>query len=257
MSRIRLNPHSMGSKGAKELAKSLGILRLRRRNSKFKPRMDDIIINWGVKVEGDKVNSSSCNIINTPTAVARASDKLTALNMLFNVGVPVPPFTISHQEALEWLEARTDVVVRHSLSGSSGVGIEIVKRGSSDLPFAPLYTAYVPKSNEFRVHVVNGNVIDYQRKMRKRDVPDNEVNWKVRNLKGGFIFGRGGVELPPEALNIAVDAVRGLGLDFGAVDLLESKHTGEFMVLEVNTAPGLVGTTLEKYTEAFKNLLGL
>ena len=43
-----------------------------------------------------------------------------------------------------------------------------------------------------------------------------------------------------------------LGLDFGAVDLLLTSDL-RVMVLEVNSAPGLSGSTLSKYVEAFKS----
>ena len=48
----------------------------------------------------------------------------------------------------------------------------------------------------------------------------------------------------------SVAAVRSLGLDFGAVDVVERQNKA--YVLEVNTAPGLVGTTLEKYVDAIR-----
>ena len=48
----------------------------------------------------------------------------------------------------------------------------------------------------------------------------------------------------------AVKAVNSLGLDFGAVDICEDEE-GNPYVFEVNTAPGIEGTTVEKYHTAF------
>lgn len=105
------------------------------------------------------------------------------------------------------------------------------------------------------MHVFNGAIIDVQRKMRNRDVPDEQVNWMVRNHSNGFIFGREGVSLPSTATQLCIDAVAELGLDFGAVDLIWNEHSDTYYVLEINTAPGLTGTTLEKYAEAIEGLL--
>jgi glutathione synthase/RimK-type ligase-like ATP-grasp enzyme len=49
---------------------------------------------------------------------------------------------------------------------------------------------------------------------------------------------------------MAVHCVSALGLDFGAVDVIENKKGS--WILEVNTAPGLEGQTLEVYRSAFE-----
>jgi hypothetical protein len=46
-----------------------------------------------------------------------------------------------------------------------------------------------------------------------------------------------------------------LELDFGAVDLIWNENQNVVYVLEVNTAPGMEGTTLENYCDAFSNAL--
>ena len=45
-------------------------------------------------------------------------------------------------------------------------------------------------------------------------------------------------------------AIKVLGLDFGAVDIIYNKQEDKWYVLEVNTAPGIYGTTLDKYVNA-------
>ncbi|MNV71557.1 Ribosomal protein S6--L-glutamate ligase [compost metagenome] len=52
----------------------------------------------------------------------------------------------------------------------------------------------------------------------------------------------------------AVDACEVLGLDFGAVDVALGKD-GKVYVFEVNTAPGIEGTCLEAYVNAFKEVM--
>jgi glutathione synthase/RimK-type ligase-like ATP-grasp enzyme len=119
---------------------------------------------------------------------------------------------------------------------------------------APLYTKYIKKISEYRVHVVGNAVIDVQKKMRRTDIPDEQVNWQVRSHSNGFIFGREGVVLPDAVTADCVRCVNELGLDFGAVDVIFNAHQETYYVLEVNTAPGLTGTTLVNYANALTNL---
>jgi D-alanine-D-alanine ligase-like ATP-grasp enzyme len=49
----------------------------------------------------------------------------------------------------------------------------------------------------------------------------------------------------------AIKAVNCLGLYFGAADVIWNDKEQRAYVLEVNTAPGLEGTTLENYANAF------
>ena len=83
------------------------------------------------------------------------------------------------------------------------------------------------------------------------DVPDEEVNWKVRNHDNGFIFQIEDFDLPEDCETQAIAAVEALGLYFGAVDVVYNGREKKAYVLEVNSAPGLSGTTLDKYVEVF------
>jgi D-alanine-D-alanine ligase-like ATP-grasp enzyme len=44
-------------------------------------------------------------------------------------------------------------------------------------------------------------------------------------------------------------------LDFGAVDVIYNRAQDKAYVLEVNTAPGLEGSTLDNYVEAIQKVL--
>lgn len=241
-------PYRKGSKSVKALREN-GFKSIKLENSRFKGRSNKIVINYGSSSLPPEV--LKCRVINSPEAVSKAANKLSSFKAMAEYGVSVPRFTESPEEASGW---QVDVVLRHKLNGHSGEGIELVDGDHREMPEAPLYVEYVKKKEEYRVHVFMDEVIDVQRKARKREVPDEEVNWQVRNLEGGFIYAREGVELPEEALLQAIAAVEALGLDFGAVDIIWNERSDTYYVLEVNTAPGLTGTTLEKYVEAFKQL---
>lgn len=232
------------SDGAKELASSVGFLRLRDgRFHKVKPT--DLVINWGVS--GDFNGLPNGNVLNLPGCVKTASNKLSAFKCFSDDGVSCVDWTDEQTVAQEWSNDERTVVVRNKLTGHSGDGIMIIQK-LGEVPAAPLYTRYIFKEREFRVHVVCGKVVDTAKKIKD---PDREVkDWKVRSHDNGFIFARNGVV--PSGLRdaLAISATASLGLDFGAVDIIEDKK-GNFYVLEVNTAPGLEGQTTNSYVEAF------
>lgn len=242
---MKIYPYNSGSASAKALAESLGIKRLRREGGSVK----DDVINWGCSRIPRYIEGS---IINWPAAVKTASNKLETFKALDGY-VGIPEYTKRLLEAQRWLAEGFTVVSRLKLNGHSGEGI-VISKGMDNIPEAPLHTKYIPKKGEYRVHVFRNEVFFVQRKARKMDVPNEEVNWKVRNLAGGFIFAHKGVNVPDEVEEECIIALDVLCLDFGACDVVEGLD-GKWYVLEVNTACGLEGTTLEKYAEQFRRLM--
>lgn len=168
-----------------------------------------------------------------------------------------PEFTDSFVKADMWLMKGHTVVERNILNGNSGAGIRLVEPDSGEqLQKAPLYVMYVPKKQEYRVHVCGGEAVDVQRKARRKDVEDDAINWKIRNHDNGFIFARNeGDVVPPDVITQAVRGVSALGLAFGAVDVIFNEKEQKAYVLEVNTAPGLSGATLDGYVKRFQDYL--
>jgi glutathione synthase/RimK-type ligase-like ATP-grasp enzyme len=237
---IYMYAYSNASKTAKALAKRVGIKRLKHRGSRAKPT---VVINWGRGIPFPKV-------INDYKAVGTAINKLTAFYVLREAGISVPPFTTSRTEAQSWLLS-SKVVCRSTLTGHEGKGITIHTEGT--LPDVPLYVKYIPKKKEFRIHVCNGEIFDRQQKVLKQGV--SQPNFEVRNTANGFIFQRQGIIVPGIVESNAILAVKSLGLDFGAVDVIWNEQQGKAYVLEVNTAPGLEGSSLHAYAKALRQLL--
>lgn len=148
------------------------------------------------------------------------------------------------------------VVARATLTGHSGQGITIWNPSNRDepIPIAQLYTKYIKKTYECRVHVFNEEVIDAQIKRKLKEY-DGEINTNVRNHTTGWVYCRDNFEVPEEAKVLSLNAIKALNLDFGAVDLIYNRHYNQFYLLEVNTAPGLEGTTLINYIKAIKNAI--
>jgi hypothetical protein len=98
------------------------------------------------------------------------------------------------------------------------------------------FTKHVPSTREFRVWIYrNRHLGTYEKCLRR---PGN-FKRLGRNYDNGFDFSGIKNNQVPEALKtIARTAVLTLGLDFGAVDILQATD-GRYVVLEVNSAPGV------------------
>lgn len=253
---IKLHAYKNGSESAKLLRDALGIkMLLPAGKGKWKGKAGDKLINWGCSTPHP--NKGLATYVNTPEAVRNAANKLIT-QQRFDATPAMAnhtlPWTTERVTAHQWIENGDTVVCRQKLTGNSGEGIVIAEK-VEDLVDAPLYTLYKKKKDEFRVHVFDGEIIDVQRKARKHEVEDDKVNWKVRNLDGGFIFARNNVIAPVVVRQAAVEAVKALGLVHGAVDIGHGRH-GTY-VYEVNTACGLAGSTLVTYAKAFAKYLGM
>lgn len=247
-------PYKMGSISAHLLAKRLGCKRVYP-VGKYVPEQTHLIVNWGNSTIPNWGFLATGLVLNTPQACAIAGNKLAALNTLFDADVLVPNFTINRDVAAQMLKETRRVYCRTVLRGHSGNGI-VVATKPSELVDAPLYTAGVcGKRDEYRVHVFNGKVIDFQKKRRKKSV---SVDTVVRNHRSGWIYAREGVTLSDEVREISLNAIGALGLDFGGVDVIcKREDANNPFVLEVNTACGLEGVTLESYAQAIEEMCGV
>lgn len=81
------------------------------------------------------------------------------------------------------------------------------------------------------------------------------VNWYVRNHDGGFIFQRENINPPQGVLEAATQTLEAVGLDFGAVDIGWNERYQAATVYEINTAPGIEGTTATDYANALSLLV--
>lgn len=180
----------------------------------------------------------------------RGLDKRQQFTNFKNSGVSSPRHSTNRQNVVSELDDPKRIVCRALLNSSSGKGITIVERGQ-DLPNVPLYTEYIPKKKEFRVHVYNNRVIDIAEK-RKRKGHEGERDTQIRNLENGYVFCRDNLIAPDDLSPLALSAVTALGRSQGAVDIIWNEKMNKCFVLEVNANPGMEGTTLKKYVTAIK-----
>jgi glutathione synthase/RimK-type ligase-like ATP-grasp enzyme len=258
VSRAVVLPYKMGSQSAKLLAQgltqrlSLKVRRVRH-DGRYRPKRRSLIVNYGSG--SSPVWLGNTVVLNSPRACAVSGNKLSAFNAFKAAGLSIPEFTTDRTVAESWIAAGGMVVARTVLNGHSGRGIVVC---SSDKPLvnAPLYVRYKKKRKEFRVHVFQGQVIDVAEKRKRRVEGDRGADvGLVRNLANGWVYCRDSVVCPADCHDLAVSACMALSLDFGAVDIIWNEKENKSYLLEVNTAPGLTGTTLVNYTNAIYNWL--
>lgn len=255
MRNVNLYAWNPNSEGAAELCMALGIRRIRHRSSNYVGSANKTVINWGSSALPAPVLSS--RILNAPVIVAQMSNKLTFFEAMQETDCRTPDWTASRAQAIAWSLEGATICVRAILNGHSGNGLSIYQADLVELPNAPLYTKYVKKKAEYRLHFVNGQVIDVQRKIKRPEFVGTP-NWHIRNHDNGFIFVRNGVReaLPVDVLTQAQHCIdNSRGLDFGAVDVIYNEQQDHAYVLEINSAPGLSGETVTNYANAFRGML--
>ena len=91
MNRAFIYSYSPVSGAARDLARALGIRRIRHHGSRYRPRAGDILINWGSS--SLPVPERGICVINSPLAVQGAVDKLSFLRQMREADVDCPSFT--------------------------------------------------------------------------------------------------------------------------------------------------------------------
>ena len=245
-------PYQMSSSSARDLARSMEALRIRSEARRV-VRKNDVIINWGNSDIAHWWNPLCHNIVvNQPTNVASCINKLRTYELLKSKNILIPEFSTTITEARNWFNSPikgkfNGVLCRTMLRASGGRGIVLAKT-SDEVVNANLYTRYIPKSKEFRVHVSSEyGLIDIQEKRKRNGFTGNQY---LRNFDAGWVFCREDVKCPDEVISQATEAVIAMGLDFGAVDIGWDKDFGT-RIYEINTAPGIEGTTLDHYSSHF------
>lgn len=229
-----------------ELRLNANVMSLVSEGSRYRSRVGDIVVNYGNRRYNDSFFGGA-TVLNSVVALNRAANKVAAFNALRLAEVKTVEYTTDRELALNWNQNEI-VYERGTLTGHSGEGITVrlPREGIAD---APLYTKGIQgPRREWRVHVFEGVITYVQKKIRRNGYRDlSTYREDVRNHHTGWVYSSNFQDAPPDQVLIqAHKAVSALGLNFGAVDLI-SKNTNAW-VLEVNTAPGLTGTTLETYT---------
>lgn len=262
--RILTNGPSDGVKNLSDKLEELGVDTVRLRNDQPAKRrlIPKPTIKWGCFSPSKEALVAATCVLNSG-ATTTVLNKLQCLDQLKKHQVPTVDFTADRAKAREWLTSGERLYVRRLTSSSGGEGIEVLENASAEIPTAPLYTKGVKgKRREYRIHVFTHNGIRrfwVQQKLRRQGFKENEkYESTIRNLDHGWVFAHNEITPPKEhTIGAAVAACEAFGLTFGAVDLIETDKGGAPYVLEINTAPGLEGGTVEFYANCIKDSLSV
>lgn len=259
-------PGSRGANGVKTALRERGIPTWCL-GDKVPKNVNSICVNWG-RSNLPFAHMSFPNVINPPLTTGMLSNKLKFFQRIGHTD-DVPAWTTIPQEAMDW---NCRVFARFKLEASGGEGIvDFDPAKSGEFPSnAPLYTKYIPKTHEYRVHVgrsffsrgeaaADFRPILVQRKIFKRGHNGLEApkDWGVRNHDNGFIYVQNdGNPVPDAVVELALTVARRdfPTIHFCAFDIIYSSKTGKAHVLEGNTAPGLEGQSIIKYADYFEQL---
>lgn len=259
----KLYAYRMGSESARLLCDAMDIVQLKHEGSRYRPRTSDVLINWGAHSIPSRLRD--LHVINDPVHTQVVADKMLYANRIIEMQQHEEEphwfrsigFTTQNSVAYAWQRAGHTVVARTITNGSEGAGIRIIKP-TDPMVHAPLYSLYQPKEREYRVNVVNGQVIKVQRKLRSRSLPPPvDGTFYVRNTANGFLFNTV-TEYPTDVATQAINACAHFNLDFGGVDVIYKEARlaadGRAYVVEINSAPGIEGSTVTAYAEALTAL---
>lgn len=183
-----------------------------------------------------------------------AADKLAQYEWFKNHQISSLEFTTSRAEAKKWAEKEV-VFARKLLGAQEGKGI-VVCETPADVPVAPVYTKYLKKKQEFRVHIFKDEVVSVVEKRLRNDW-NGPKNARIRNTANGYVFCHQGVVEPEGLRALALAASKVTGSDFKGVDVGYNEKKKHLFVIEVNSAPGIEGTNVELYAKCIIKKLQL
>lgn len=226
-------------------------------DKKFKKK-PELFIRWG---NSYKEVPEGVKEVNSMEAVKRASNKLLMAHALINAeNVSFPKAYASPMilaslandlgtpgsvEGFTPMENNLDLYYRNA----SGV----VRRRNNYVSGDLYGTVPIDRAREFRVHIFDGKTIGVYEKL-----PHDENQAYCKNDNCDFKR----LDMSDEETRntligvrpMARAAVEALGLVFGGADVIISK-TGEIYVNEVNSAPSLNSTNLDRYYEEITNYI--
>lgn len=196
-----------------------------------------IVARWGNRTS---LNFQNCVVYNTAEASAKAANKRLARELMNKAGIPIPKLVTKDNFTQEDLpiigrpsyHAKCKNLRRFDTKESF---LEHYKTHASKGWY---YSKFINKEHEYRIHCAHGKVLS----ISEKPMPKNhtvkkpvigwgysvvEQEWRVLHWH----------EYKAKWCKLALDAMKVIGLDFGAVDIIVKDKTA--YVLEINTAGSL------------------
>jgi len=204
----------------------------------------ETVINWGS--HGSIVAGK---VVNTPEACKKCGNKAIQHKALQGHTWSIPVWTEG-----EVFNEAGGMYVSRPVKHFSGYDFVLLDAGLAPKQWGVTVTAgryvrpLIDIDTEYRVHVMEGKIIRCMIKVPEGDGPDPLCR---THSKGWVLQGKYVSQTPKGCKSAAKQAVEMLGLNFGAVDVCTTKGGG-VKVIEVNSSPGLIGSSLNRYAEKIK-----
>jgi hypothetical protein len=157
-----------------------------------------------------------------------------------------PEFTFNVDEAQQWLDQGEDLVLVRP-QGEKTIVKEI------EIGEGNYIQKYHLKKLQYRLHIVNRNIIFRERKDNKKGNLE-EIDYRIRSRANGFFYKP--VHNPSKSIPETV-ALGLCGLDFGSVDIIYDKDKKDPRVIKVLPYSKISSECVMAYASAFTNALKL
>lgn len=214
------------------LAKKLGAAAINPfKSAKRDYKEYDLVINYGCNR-----NIKNQRRINKVTAIARCIDKFTTFSLLNKFNIPVPAFSLEKAVAATW----QCVVVRKQKDGKGNEGMDYAfpKGKVKNVPDAELYTQYFDHKKEFRVVVLQEQVVACYEKVLVGD------QWEFHTRTYRYL---------DAVKHQCLVAAHVLDIDYVGFDVLVNDDN-EFVILEANSAPIITDEIISAFKKYIKKL---
>jgi len=275
--------------GATDITGKILMEKLNIKGGKTKPTNVKTVIGWGTKVDKNTMFAKDIKIINHPNSILLNRNKPEALKILKNKDIPIAKFMSIGQV----IESDLPVIGRTNWhQGGKGFWIcptmDLVSNAIDE--GAKYFQKFIEIKDEYRLHVFNDEIIYSVKKIKRNNMAEafiiqnkekiesiaaknnrtlekNTVDYVlkqmakehktadmiVRSNTRGWKFSRV-TNITLSLKDAAIKAVKALELNFAAVDCCIDVK-GNVYIIELNSGPGLKGSTLDTYIETFKKVL--
>lgn len=192
--------------------------------------------------------------INSPEII-----RLCANSYWFGKWAKDNEFNVPYYRRFDWNNLPEYPFLLRRLHHMAGRDIILI-RNEHDLMRVPRHVLarkymvdFVPTTYELRVHVIDGKVLRIFKKVKPGHLERGEI---IRTSRHGFHYSLRLDDTLEEkygkAQELAVDIANKLGLFFGGIDMAWNRENKEYIIWEINTAPGLNSVTLRMYANELR-----
>jgi glutathione synthase/RimK-type ligase-like ATP-grasp enzyme len=197
-----------------------------------------VTMRYGCSLIGE--NTVKDTEINSPEFIHLVANKGLLSNKLLENSISTIEFHRITQEIPE-----LPVIIRRTLSSYGGRGIEIA-RTKEEFSGIGYWTKIIKMEKEYRIHIVDGKIIKVFSKVRESTLPPEEI--PIRNMHRGYHYSL--IREPFPKMKEFVDSLSFLNGVFYAADIGWDVENKRYVLIEINSAPGLNEETARLYSEA-------